>query len=115
MLTKTFCKDIPQNFGKEKPRTLEQVVDVVLLNVPKEYGVVLAMRRFASFASSDSDSGPDFDAASLPSELLRTFEKILEKGNDELRSQGRRGGDQGARGRVLYVWNKGRDSRGGIV
>ncbi|RUP51260.1 Phytochelatin synthase-domain-containing protein [Jimgerdemannia flammicorona] len=54
-LAKTFCKDIPQNLWDEKPRTLERVVDVVLRNVPREYGIVLAMRQSISSASPISE------------------------------------------------------------
>ncbi|KAI7868894.1 Phytochelatin synthase-domain-containing protein [Spinellus fusiger] len=49
-----FCKKIPENMALENPATLEQVVKIVLRNVPTEYTTVLLKQSIANTHSSDA-------------------------------------------------------------
>jgi glutathione gamma-glutamylcysteinyltransferase len=54
-LAKVFCQKIPEDMWLEKPQTLQQVVHLVLRNVPREFSYILGKRvTSASAATANS-------------------------------------------------------------
>ncbi|KAI8063486.1 Phytochelatin synthase-domain-containing protein [Gongronella butleri] len=51
----SFCKRIPENMWLEKPRALDEAVQVVLRNVPAEFTRVLASQSMMASSSQQND------------------------------------------------------------